>query len=222
MSRSFKSSLLFALLIFAAFSAVAARAAHSKVDALYQASEIAEQLSENAPTINAATFAKSMSNINELNPQLSALLPTAQKKAFDALADGIRHAWTTGDRSNLAIQSIEAYRLLQEAVPRGTQAIPVQVAQLDYVGFKLNALLTSGSTDWTRVANTVQEAKTWWTAIEPHTSNATLKEAMNRSLLGMKDAVDQKDAKMMHFAADMELILVDELETFFLANPHSH
>lgn len=134
----------------------------------------------------------------------------------------MRDAWTAGDRSALAVQSIEAYRLLQEAVPRGPRAIPVQVAQLDYVGFKLNALLASSSTDWTRIADTIREAQTWWTAIELHTLDATLKEAMNRTLLGTKEATDQKDAKVMHFAADMELILVDGLEAFFLAHPRSH
>ena len=95
------------------------------------------------------------------------------------------------------------------------------MALLDYVGFKVNALLASSSTNWSQIADTVREAQAWWRAIEPHASDATLKEAMNRTLLGMKEALDQKDAKVMHFAADMELILVDGLETFFLANPRS-
>ncbi len=97
----------------------------------------------------------------------------------------------------------------------------MQVAQLDYVGFKINALLSSSSVNWTQVSGTVHEASTWWSAIEPHTSDATLKEAMNRTLLGMKEAADQKDPKVMRFAADMELILVDGLETFFTAHPRS-
>lgn len=46
---------------------------------------------------------------------------------------------------------------------------------------------------------------------------ATLKEAMNRTLLAMKEAANEKDAKVMHFAADMELILVDGLENAFAA-----
>lgn len=217
----FGTSLILALLISAAAPAMAAKSTHSKVDALSQASEIAEQLSENAPTIDAAAFAKSMSDLSALNARLSASLSPVRQKALDAFVVGIRDAWTAKDRSALAVQSIEAYRLLQEAAPRGPQAVPVQVAQLDYVGFKVNALLASSSINWTRIADTVREAQTWWTAIEPHTSDATLKEAMNRTLLGMKEATDQKDAKMMHFSADMELILVDGLETFFLAHPRS-
>ena len=218
----FGISLILALLIGAAGPAVAARSSHSKADALSQASEIAEQLSENAPTIDAAAFAKSMLDLGALNARLAASLLPVRQKALDAFVAGMRDAWTAKDRSALAVQSIEAYRLLEEAVPRSPRAVPVQVAQLDYVGFKVNALLASNSVDWTRIADTVREAQTWWTAIEPHTSDATLKEAMNRTLLGMKEATDRKDAKVMHFAADMELILVDGLETFFLAHPRSH
>lgn len=201
---------------------MAARSTHSKLDAVSQASEIAEQLSENAPTIDAAAFAKSMSDLVALNARLTTSLPPVRQKALDALVAGIRNAWAAKDRSALAVQSIEAYRLLQEAVPRSPRSVPVQVAQLDYVGFKVKALLASNSVDWTRIADTVREAQTWWTAIEPHTSDATLQEAMNRILLGMKEATEQRDAKVMHFAADMELILVDGLETFFLAHPRAH
>ena len=217
----FGSSLILALLIGAACPSSAAKASHSKPDVLSQVSEVAEQISENASTIDASAFRKSMSNITSLDARLTSALPPDRKKALDGLVAGMRAAWTAGDRSALGVQSIAAYRLLQEAVPRGTKGVPVQVAQLDYVGFKVNALLASSSTDWTRIAVTVREAQSWWTAIEPHTSDATLKEAINRTLLAMKEAADQKDAKLMHFAADMELILVDGLETFFLAHPRS-
>ena len=217
----FGPSLIVALLIGVAGPASAAKSTHAKPDALSQASEIAEQVSENAPTIDAAAFGKSMSDLSALKARLAASLSPVRQKTLDAFLAGMRDAWTAEDRSALAVQSIEAYRLLQEAVPRGPRAVPVQVAQLDYVGFKANALLASSPVNWPRIADTVREAQAWWTAIEPHTSAALLKEAMNRTLLGMKEASDQKDAKLMHFAADMELILVDGLETFFLAHPRT-
>jgi hypothetical protein len=212
-----------ALLIGAACPALAAKSTRQPpTDALSQASEVAEQLSENAPSIEAAAFKKAISDINALDTRIAKALSPDQKKTLDALVTGIRSAWTTGDRSALGVQAIETYRLLQEAMPRGPKAMPVQVAQLDYVGFKVNALLSSSSVNWAQASETVREASTWWSAIEPHTSDATLKEAMNRTLRGMKEAVDQNDPKVMHFAADMELILVDGLETFFKAHPRSH
>jgi hypothetical protein len=209
-------SLILAFLIGVAGPAGAAQSTHSKPDVLSQASEIAEQISENASTIDVPTLSKSMSEFSRLDARLTTAL------APDGLVASIRTAWTAGDRSTMGVQSIAAYRLLQEAVHRGTKGIPVQVAQLDYVGFKVNALLSSSSIDWTQIDGTVREGQRWWAAIEPQTSDATLKEAMNRTLLGMKEAADQKDAKVMHFGADIELILVDGLETFFLAHPRPH
>lgn len=213
--------LMFALLTGAVGPAIAAKPMHSKLDVLSQASEIAEQLSETASTIDAAQFRKSMSDFGTFDARLATSLPPDRRKALDGFMAGIRNAWAAGDRSTVAIQSIEVYRLLQEAVPRGRKGVPVQVAQLDYVGFKVNALLSSSSIDWTQIDSTVREAQRWWGAIEPRTSDATLKEAMNRTLLGMKEAANQKDAKVMTFGADIELILVDGLETFFLAHPRT-
>ncbi len=209
--------LMSVLLLGVSCPAIAARSTHPATDALTQASEIAEQLSENAPSIDATTFMKNLSEIGALDTRLDKALSPDRKKAFAALVTGIRSAWGAGDRSAVGVQSIEAYRLLQEAVPRGPKAMPVQVAQLDYVGFKVNALLSSGSVNWAELAETVGQASTWWAALEPRTSDGTLKEAMNRTLLAMKEAADAKDAKVMHFAADMELILVDGLESAFTA-----
>jgi hypothetical protein len=221
--RSACAFLVAALLIGAACPAFAAKSTtHPATDPLSQTSEIAEQLSENAPLIDAAAFKKAMSEFKALDARLAKALSPDRKKALDALVTGIRSAWTSGDRSAVGVQAIEVYRVLQEALPRGPTAVPVQVAQLDYVGFKEKALLSARSVNWTQVSETVREASTWWTAIEPHTADATLKEAMNRVLLGMKEAADQKDPKVMNFAADMELILVDGLESYFTAHPRSH
>ncbi len=177
--------LLAALLIGAACPALAARSTtHPPPDALSQASEIAEQVSENAPSIDAAAFKKAMSDLGALDNRLVKTLPPDRKKALDALVTGIRSAWTTGDRSAVGVQAIEGFRMLQEAMPRGPKTIPVQVAQLDYVGFKVKALLSSSSVNWAQVSETVREASAWWAAIEPHTSDATLKDAMNLILLG--------------------------------------
>lgn len=221
-ARNIGAIFIAALLVGATCPALAAKSkTHPPTDALSQASEIAEQVSENAPSIDAAAFKKAMSDINALDARLAKALPPDRKKALDALVAGLDSAWTSGDRSAVGVQAIDAYRVLQEALPRGPKAVPVQVAQLDYVGFKINALLSSSPVNWTQVSETAHEASTWWSAIEPHTADATLKEAMNRILLGMKEAADQKDPKVMRFAADMELILVDGLETFFAAHPRS-
>jgi hypothetical protein len=221
--RSVIAFVLAALLVGAAGPVLAAKStAHPRTDALFQASEIAENLSESSPSIDAAAFDKAMSDIDSLDPRLAKTLSPDRKQALDTLVTAMRSAWTRADRSAMGVQAIDAFRLLQEAMPRGPKAIPVQVDQLDYAGFKVKALLSSSSVDWAQVSNTVREASTWWSSIEARTADVTLKDAMNRTILGMKAAADQNDPKLMNFAADMELILVDGLETFFTAHPRSH
>ena len=207
--------LMSALLVGVASPTLASTTPRATPDPLFQASEIAEQLSENAATIDAATFKKAVANVTALDARLSTSLSADRKKALDTFETGIRNAWQTGNRSALAVQSIEAYRVLQESMPRGARSLPVQVAQLDYSGFKAKGLLLSPSVDWMRMTRVDLQASQWWSGIEPRVSDATLKEGMNRALLGMKQAVASKDARMLSFAADMELVLVDGLEASF-------
>jgi hypothetical protein len=49
-----------------------------------------------------------------------------------------------------------------------------------------------------------------------------LKLATSQSALGIKGAPDQKDFKVVQFAADMERTLIDGLEMFLTALPRSH
>jgi hypothetical protein len=83
----FVAALLF---IGAACPALAAKLmTDSPTDALSQASEIAEELSENAPSMDAAAFKKTMSDINVLDVRLAKALSPDRKKALDVLVTGI-------------------------------------------------------------------------------------------------------------------------------------
>jgi hypothetical protein len=138
---------------------------------------------------------------------------------LDTLVTGVRNAWQKGDRGPMAIQSIEAYRLLQESINRKGQLVPVEVPLLDYAGFKLNGLLLSTQPDWKEIAKTAQEASKWWAAIGPKIGDNTLRDAMDHTINGLKNAAARKDPKLLRFAAAMDLILVDGLETYYSSHP---
>ena len=193
--------------------------ATGKPDPLTGGAEIFENLTESAPTLDAATFKKSLTNFETLCPEISQRLSPDRKKRLDTLVTSVRNAWQKGDRATMALQSIEAYRLLQEAIEHGGQPVPVEVPLLDYAGFKLNALLLSTQPDWKQVASTAQEASTWWAAIGPKITDTALRDAMGHTIDGIKDAAARKDRKLLSFAAKMDLILVDGLETFFTSHP---
>jgi hypothetical protein len=53
-------------------------------------------------------------------------------------------------------------------------------------------------------------------------TDETCKKSMNGTLLCMRGAVDQKNIKLMNFAADAELTLADGSETYLTADLRSH
>ena len=195
--------------------------AAGKANPLAGGAEIFENLTETSPVMDAVTFKKSLSEFEALYPEISRRLSADRKMRLDILVTGVRNAWQKGDRSAMAIQSIEAYRLLQESIDHSGQPVPVEVPMLDYAGFKLKGLLLSTRPDWKQVAKTAQEASAWWTAIAPRITDQTLREGMNHAVDGINEAAARKDPKLLRFAAKLDLILVDGLETFFSSHPPS-
>jgi hypothetical protein len=193
--------------------------ATGKTNPLAGGAEIFENLTEASPVLDAVGFKKLLSEFETLYPEISMRLSPERKMLLDNLVTGVRNAWRNGNRSAMAIQSVEAYRLLQESIDHSGQPVPVEVPLLDYAGFKLNALLLSVRPDWILVAKTTQEASTWWTAIRPQITDKSLRDAMDHTVDGIKDAAARKDPKLLRFAAKMDLILVDGLETFFSSHP---
>lgn len=189
-----------------------------KANPLAGGAEIFENLTEAAPVIDAAAFTKSLAEFETLYPSIARRLSSGRKARLDTLVADVRNAWQRGDRSAMAIQSIEAYRLLQESIEPAGRPVPVEVPLLDYAGFRLNALLLSNQPDWKQIADTAQEASTWWTTIGPRITDKTLRDAMDQTVSGIKDAAARKNPELLRFAANMDLILVDGLETFFSAH----
>ena len=171
--------------------------AAAKADPLAGGAEIFENLTESAPTIDAAAFKKSLSEFEMLYPEIAKRLSPARKKYLNRLVTDVRDAWRKGERASMALQSIEAYRLLQQAIDHGAQPVPVEVPLLDYAGFKLNALLLSKQPNWKQVASTAQEASIWWTAVRTKITDMALRDAMDRTVESIKDAAVRKDRKLL-------------------------
>lgn len=90
----FGVSLILALVISVVCTAGAAKSTHPKPDVLSQVSEIAEQISENAPTIDASAFRKSISDITALDARLTSVFSRDRRRSLDGLVADMRTAWT--------------------------------------------------------------------------------------------------------------------------------
>lgn len=191
-------------------------------DSLAAGAEIFENLTENSPELNAAAFDDSMTKYETLRSNISAQLAPDQMKRLVALLANVRKSWQKRDRGSMAIQSIEIYRLLQESIHHANQPVPVEVPLLDYAGFKIKALLISKLPDWEQIRKTTHEATLWWASTKPKVTDSSLRDAMDHTIMGINEAARLKDTKLLAFAAEMDLILVDGLESFFNSHLQSH
>lgn len=202
----------------AVFASMAFAQPQSSGTAMADASEIFENLSEASATVDEAGLKKALAAFEVLRPALAKSLSAERRNALDAAVAGAREGWQRQDRGAVALQSIEAFRVLQEAIDRKGQRVPVEVSLLDYAGFKTKALLVSPSPDWGQAAKTVQEASGWWPAIRSRVKDQALQAAMDHAVSGLKDAAARKDPALLAFAAELDLILVDGLEVVFSAH----
>jgi hypothetical protein len=115
----------------------------------------------------------------------------------------------------VALEAVEAYRVLVEAFDEETLVVPKTVSLLDYSGFRLQLLAGASEPDWHEIGETANEAALFWGSIEPSVEHKGLRDAMNTTIDGIAEAVAARDARMLAFAAQVDLDLVDLLEGYF-------
>ncbi len=129
--------------------------------------------------------------------------------------DSIRIALKLRDNEAVAMNAVEAYRLLVQSLAPEAMVAPVAVSMLDYAGFRTNVLLHAPSPDWAAIQETAEEAQRQWLAIEGRLDEHGLRDVMHTMIAGMIKAATTQNPDMAGFAADMDLALVDVLEGYF-------
>jgi hypothetical protein len=115
----------------------------------------------------------------------------------------------------VALNSIETYRLLIENLQAEGLKLPKEVSLLDYAGFKLQILAAAAQPDWDTMQKTVADAVTWWDTTKPKISEKGLLDTVNSTIKGLQQAAKSKNLEMLHFAAQIDLDVVDLLEGYF-------
>lgn len=223
MNRFVAITCMSALAIASALPACATAGASSKVppstvpaqianQALLGAAEIFENLSESARAATQAQFDAAMADYGRHAAGINAVLTPEAGRSLAQIIQALKTGWAKGNRTDVALYSIEAYRLLVQGVSRTSGGLPVEVALLDYSGFKLSALAQSPSPNWKMIDATAAEAAKWWRVIAPKVHDQDLKQAMQRTIDAYADARKTSNVALLAYAADMDLILVDALE----------
>lgn len=129
---------------------------------------------------------------------------------------------TAKDSANfqlIALCAIDSYKTISEELDTSTMKIPKEVLLLDYVGFKVHALLAQQLVNWDMVTQTVNEGESQWKNIQGNVSDKSLYDTMETSIDGMQAAVKLRNVDMLRFASQITLDLVDLLEDYFIEKP---
>lgn len=189
-----------------------------KNTALSASAEIFENIAESARVMKPKEFYEAMSRHEGNKAGIRSLLSSAQISEIDEITALIGTAWTDGEKLQVALGAIEAYRFLETAMKRGPSDLPLNVSMLDYSGFKLTILSSAKNTDWSSIESTIDDANQWWQTLSPQIKDRDLRQAMDRTMLAFQQASRSRDKAMLVYAAEMDLILVDALEKSFLVH----
>lgn len=141
-------------------------------------------------------------------------LSSAKAAELDGLLARISENRASMNRADLAIASVEAYRLFVSSSPTSSP-IPTQVSLLDYAGFRFGADLNAQPVRWDDAAIALDYADAQWRQISLQVTDAVVRDRFANSLSGMRAALVRRDLTDAKQARLHELDLVDELETWF-------
>jgi len=91
----------------------------------------------------------------------------------------------------------------------------LHIEHLDYMGFRILALLSTENPNFTQISQAISDAKNHWNAIKEKIKDENKVEAFDLLFQGLEHSLQIKDKKMLNILAQMDLALVDVVEVIF-------
>jgi hypothetical protein len=182
---------------------------------LLSASSHFEELTEYALANNVKGMKKALKAFDDQTAAVNKILSPLGRQELTSLVARIRQAEQKGENQAVAMNSVEAYRVLVESLDTKSLVVPIQVSLLDYAGFKLKVLLAATPPDWTAIQETVAAAGRNWQSLASLVRDKALSDTVQTVIAGLNQAVKAKNPGMAGLAAKMDLALVDLLEGYF-------
>jgi hypothetical protein len=188
---------------------------------LTDAASINEDLIGFALDGKADKVAEQVAAMRKALPTLRQFVNVAVFEALGRQVAGMEQASSKNDALGTALVAVEAYRVIENAMDTDSRPSPIEVAMLDYSGFKLSVLAAMQDTDWTTIAATASGSDDSWSVLTTTVKDASIRNLVSAIQDGLRGAVDRKDIHGVKFAAKMQLEVVDVLERHFQRNPIS-
>jgi len=187
----------------------------SKSDILFDAMSPYEDLIEYALADNVAKVKKTIQSLDVSDARLITVLSERAIRHLNSNLEKMVAAEKSSDYAGIALYSVNSYKTIVDELNVAELTIPVEVAILDFVGFKIHVLLKQKNVDWRSIGEVVLEGSSRWNKIKENVSNKALQNTMNTTIDGLQAAVKSKNIEMLKFAAQVVLDLVDLLEGYF-------
>lgn len=210
-----KYTLFVVTFLVASLSFAAGRDASKANETLLRATSPFEDIVEVALAKNEAKISKLLATADGHATAIREALPPPATAQFDSLLQAIHKAANGKDHFAVAMSAVEVFRLLIDNLEAGGLKVPKEVSLLDYAGFKLHVLAAAPQPDWGAMRKTVDDAVAWWTTIKVKVSDKALRDSLNSTVRGLQQAGKTENLPMLHFAAQIDLDLVDLLENYF-------
>lgn len=206
---------LVGLFLIIAFSYTAMALQKSKNDILFDLMSPYEDLTEYALADNVAKVKQTIQSLKVSDARLKTVLSERAIKHLNSNIEKMITAEKSNDYAGIALYSVNSYKILVDELDVAELTIPVEVAILDFVGFKIHALLKQKNVDWRSIGEVANEGCNRWNEIKENVSNKALQNSMNTSIDGLQTAVKSQNIEMLNFASQVVLDLVDLLEGYF-------
>jgi len=184
-------------------------------DVIFDAMSPYEDLTEFALDTDTLQVANSISALDGVIAKLKGVVSNQTIQNLKTIVKKLRAAEKQKNYSEIALLAVDSYKSLAEELDQTTLKVPKQVAILDYVGFKIHALLGQSKINWHLISETVDEGKKQWKQVEAKVTSKGLYDSMNTTIAGLERAATSKNIDMLDFAAQVDLDLVDLIEGFF-------
>tara|TARA_R110001592_G_scaffold64224_1_gene197499 strand:- start:535 stop:1245 length:711 start_codon:yes stop_codon:yes gene_type:complete len=177
-----------------------------------------EDLTEYALAKNADGIKKSLSQIDKAsknNVFTDNLKPESIKGLNEKIAT-LKNYFKRKDYAKTALTSADIFNYnvsnFKDASKVENQ---IKIEHLDYLGFKILALIAQKNIDWKTIEQTTKSVQQVWKSLKTNVKDPNLKGSFDLLFDGIHLSAKEKNKKMATIFANMVLDLVDVLENTF-------
>ena len=200
-------------------NALDSKAAAARQACLVAGAEAFEVLTEDAATAPLARLLAESTVATAKARECQGALARPQASDLDQIISRIGQFKTNRDRAAMALSAIEGYRVLVIAQARGPRDAPLEVALLDYAGFRYQAGAQSSPPLWDEMKQAVEFADRQWRSLSPRVTDTRLRMSFTGDVEAMRAALHASNSARARRAVSAELEHVDTLERYFAKHP---